>query len=61
MILWSVFVIFYIINRELNDLRIINCLTKSEVTVEKVSVFSLIERFASIAYSVCHAPIPMTS
>ena len=32
------------INMELNDLRIINCLRKSEVTVGRISVYNVIEK-----------------
>ena len=35
-----------IINVELNDMRIINCLRKSKVSVERISVSDVIEKLS---------------
>ena len=37
------------------------CLRKFEVSVERFSVNDDIENFAEMAYTVCHAPLPITS
>ena len=46
---------------ELNNLRIIICLRKAEVAVERILVFNITEHCWSMAYTVCHAPIPVKS
>ena len=48
------------VNIELNDMRKIICLRKSEVCVEKNSVCKVIENWQSMAYTVCYAPISVT-
>ena len=49
----------------LNDLRKIICLGKSEVSVERISYCNeavvRLKIWWSMAYTVCHAPMPMTS
>ena len=45
-------------NTNLNDLKNSICLRKSEVSVERISDYNVIE---TLAYTVCHAPIQMTS
>ena len=47
-------------NTEINDLRIIICLRKSEVIVEKISVCNVIEKLMEHGMF-CHAPVPMMS
>ena len=46
-----------ILNTELNDLRKLILIRKSEVFVERISVFKVIENLAEHVYTVCHAPI----
>ena len=53
-LLTSIFI--YISNTKLNVLRIIICLRKSEVTIGRI-----LKIWQSMAYTVCHASIPMTS
>ena len=52
-------------NTELNDLRKIIGLRKSEVSVERISACNIIEKMTEhgqqLAYTVCQAPISMTS
>ena len=49
------------LNTELNDLRIIICLRKSEVTVKRSSVCNVTKNWLSMAYTDCHTPMPMMS
>ena len=46
---------------ELNDLRIVNCLRKSEVSIERIPYAMSLKNWRSMAYSVCHASVQMTS
>ena len=46
---------------EFNDLRKINCLRKSEVFVERISVYNAIEIWRSMTFTVFNAPTLMTS
>ena len=48
-------------NTELNDLRKTICLRKSEVSDERISFCNVIENWRRMAYTVDHAPIPLTS
>ena len=48
-------------NTELNNLRNIICLRKSDISIERISICNVIENWWSMAYTVCHAPIQMTS
>ena len=52
---------FKLTNTEFNNLRKIIYLSKSEASVERISVCYVTENCWSMAYTVCHAPIPMTS
>ena len=52
---------FYHLNMELNDLTIIICLRKSEVSVERILVCYVNEKLMGHGIHICHAPIPMTS
>ena len=45
---------------ELNDGNI-SCLRKYEVSVERISVCNVIKIWRSMAHTVCHAPMPVTS
>ena len=58
----------YTENTELNDLRIIICLRKSEVTVEKISVCNAIEKlmehcidFVMLLYKGRHRSVPVAT
>ena len=48
-------------NTELNELRKIIGLRKSEVSIERISICNVTKNLAEMAYTVCHAPTPMTS
>ena len=49
------------INTELNDLRKLVSLRKSEVSVGRLSVCKVIEDLRSMAHTVCYAPISIAS
>ena len=49
------------ISRSLQTDSIILCLRKSEVSVERISVCNVYKNWESMAYTVCHAPILLTS
>ena len=48
-------------NTEFDDLRKIICLRKFEVSVEKIQLVKSYKNWQSMAYTVSHASIPMTS
>ena len=48
-------------NTELNDLRVIICLRKSEVSVERISARNAMKNWRSMAYTVCFAVEQITS
>ena len=50
-----------VLNLELNDLRKNICLRKSEVSGEKIPGIMSLKKLWSMAYTACHAPIPVTS
>ena len=50
-----------VLNRELNDLRKIICLRISEVCDERISGVMSLKNLWSMAYTVCNAPMPITS
>ena len=50
-----------IVNTELNDLRLINCLGKFKVSVERIPVVMSLKNWWGMAYTVCHAPTPIIS
>ena len=45
---------------ELNVSKIMICLRKSEVSVERILVCNVLKSSPSVAFTVCHALIPMT-
>ena len=47
-------------NDVLKDLRIIICLGNSQVTVERISVCSVIEKLMKFGIHCCHSPRQMT-
>ena len=47
------------LNTDLNDMRIIICLRKFEVFVERIAACNVTENWQSIAYTVCHALKPV--
>ena len=49
-----------VFNRELNDLRKIICLKISEVSDERIPGVMSLKKLFSMAYTVCHAAIPIT-
>ena len=48
-----------VLGTELNDMRKIICLRNSEVSDERSLVVMSLKNLWSMAYTVCHAPIPM--
>ena len=50
---------FHACNKELNELRIVICLTKSEVTVERISVCNFVEKL--IEYAIYCLPCSYTN
>ena len=51
----------FLYNTELNDLRIIFFLRKSEASHERISFCNVIEKMMEMGYTVCHARLHMTS
>ena len=48
-------------NTEFNDLRKNICLRKSEVLLKEFQCVMSLKNWRSMAYTVCHAPIPLIS